>query len=92
MARGCWEGKGGIGGGAEPRILEADWLAGRGGGGGGKGGGAGALELRKTGVRDGECVTLSEKPELELRDRNTGKNVTMQILLKLSFLLIWSEM
>lgn len=80
MARGCWKGKGGIGGGAEPRVLEPDWPAGRGGGGGGKGGGAGALELRKTGVRAGECVTLSEKPELELRDRNTGKKLFLLIV------------
>lgn len=90
MAGGCWEGKGGIGGGAEPRILEPDRVAGREGGGGGKGGGAGggALELRKTGVRAGDCVTLSEKPELELRDRNTGKKCHNANIIKLSFLLI----
>lgn len=53
------------------RMLEPDRADGRGGGGGGSGGGGGggALGFRKTGVRAGDWGRLSEKPELELKEK-----------------------
>lgn len=57
MAMGCWEGRGGMGGGGVPRMPAPDWMVeGRGGGGGGKGGGGGGgvLELKKPGLRAGD--------------------------------------